>query len=446
MTSKAASENIKLERTGPDTSAIAEGLRSRFTQTGWWHSFELPDGRKINGANTIDGLKQRLSVFPIPEDLSGKRVLDIGVWDGWFSFEMERRGAEVVAIDNVENANFLWLHRELRSRIDYRILDVYELTPERLGRFDIVIFLGVLYHLKHPLLALERVCALTKDFAAVGSFTSPDTGPPNMAFYEIDELGGQFDNWCAPNPSCLEAMCRTAGFARVDLLEVNVFGSSVGCYRHFAAPVVSSDPAPRLIACLHPTRLGVNFSVQRDDYVSSWFESDVETLDRDTVQARVGAFDARPVFVAKELGAWQANFKLPPGLEPGWHEVRLRTATSGWSEALRIAVDVPLHVESLVESLKITGACDGSTWGELTVTSPFMSLWVSGVPENGGRDNIRVTIGERRCQLDYISPWQRATPTQLNVQLPPEMKAGGYPVTVAIADVASEPVSVQVEI
>ena len=255
--------------------------------------------------------------------------------------EMERRGAQVVAIDEVESANFLWLHHELRSRVDYRILDVYQLTPERLGRFDIVIFLGVLYHLKHPLLALERVCALTKDFAAVGSFTSPDTGPPIMEFYEIDELGGQFDNWCAPNPSCLEAMCRTAGFARVDLLEVNAFGTSVGCFRHFATPTVSEAPAPKLIGCLHSKRLGVDFSAQRDDYVTSWFESDGEALDRDTVQARVGPLDARPVFVAKAFGAWQANFKLPLGLEPGWHEVRLRTATSRWSEALRIAVDVP---------------------------------------------------------------------------------------------------------
>jgi tRNA (mo5U34)-methyltransferase len=441
MTPKISSENAKLERTGPHAAAVAEGLRHRLTETGWWHSFELPDGRKINGANTIDGLRKRLSVFPIPDDLSGKRVLDIGAWDGWFSFEMERRGAQVVAVDNVESANFLWLHRELHSRVDYRILDVYQLTPERLGRFDIVIFLGVLYHLKHPLLGLERVCALTDDFAAVGSFTSPDPGPPVMEFYETDELGGQFDNWCAPNPSCLEAMCRTAGFARVDLLEVNEFGTSVGCFRHFATPTASDAPAPKLIACAQSMTLGVDFSTERDDYVSIWFESGSEALDRDTVQARVGPFDARPVFVAKKPRSWQANFKLPPGLEPGGHEVRVRTATSEWSDALTIAVDVPLHVEAL----RITGARDGNSWSEFKIISELMALWVSGVPENGGRDNIRVTIGDRRCQLDYVSPWQRDTPTQLNARLPPGMKAGEYPVTVAIADVASEPVSVQVK-
>jgi uncharacterized protein (TIGR03437 family) len=71
-------------------------------------------------------------------------------------------------------------------------------------------------------------------------------------------------------------------------------------------------------------------------------------------------------------------------------------------------------------------------------------LWVSGVPENGGRDNIHVTIGDQRCQLDYVSPWQRETPTQLNVRLPTQMKAGEYPVIIVIADVPSEQVLVQV--
>src|SRR5580658_3153416 len=138
------------QRTGSEASALVKRWGGDLAQTGWWHSFELPDGRKIDGANDLPGLKRRLALFPIPDDLSGKRVLDIGAWDGWFSFELERRGADVVSVDNVESPNFLYLHRELNSRIDYRILDVYELTPQKLGRFDIVLFLGVLYHLKHP--------------------------------------------------------------------------------------------------------------------------------------------------------------------------------------------------------------------------------------------------------------------------------------------------------
>ena len=140
------------------------------SEKGWWHSFELPDGSLIQGVNSVESLRKRLAQFPIPADLKGKRVLDIGCWDGWFSFEMERRGADVVAIDNWDNPRFRQIHAALRSRVDYRQLDMYELTPNRVGRFDIVLFMGVLYHLKHPLLALERVCALTTDLAVVDSF------------------------------------------------------------------------------------------------------------------------------------------------------------------------------------------------------------------------------------------------------------------------------------
>src|SRR5579872_2809804 len=114
-------------------------------QSGWWHSFELPDGTQIRGVNDLKSLKNRIAQFPIPGDLRGKSVLDVGAWDGWFSFEMERRGAEVVAIDCWDNPRFREIHAALRSHVDYRQMDVYDLSPERIGRFDIVLFMGVLY-------------------------------------------------------------------------------------------------------------------------------------------------------------------------------------------------------------------------------------------------------------------------------------------------------------
>src|SRR3974390_1449716 len=144
---------------------------------GWWHSFELPDGSRIDGVHDVGVLKQRIAHFPIPEDLHGQRVLDICTWDGWYSFEMERRGARVMAIDNWDNPRFRQVHAMLGSRVEYRRMDLYELTRERVGRFDIVLFMGVLYHLKHPLLALERVCALTTGMAAVESFVLRDERP-----------------------------------------------------------------------------------------------------------------------------------------------------------------------------------------------------------------------------------------------------------------------------
>ena len=58
---------------------------------GWWHSFELPDGTQIDGVSSLAIQKQRIEAFAIPQNLNGKRVLDIGTWDGWFAFEMEHR-------------------------------------------------------------------------------------------------------------------------------------------------------------------------------------------------------------------------------------------------------------------------------------------------------------------------------------------------------------------
>src|ERR1700687_2442862 len=73
---------------------------------GWYHSLELPDGQVIQGLQTREQLRLRLAQSPIPADITGMRVLDIGAWDGWFSFEMEKRGAQVLAIDSTEHTQF----------------------------------------------------------------------------------------------------------------------------------------------------------------------------------------------------------------------------------------------------------------------------------------------------------------------------------------------------
>jgi tRNA (mo5U34)-methyltransferase len=185
---------------------------------GWYHSIQLPGGEVIPGLQTLEQLRKRIAQFPIPQDLRGKRVLDIGAWDGWFSFEMERRGAEVVAVDRTEQTRFLEAKRLLGSKVEYRISDVLSLTPATAGTFDIVLFLGVLYHVKHPLLALERVCALSREMVCVESFISEALSAiPLMEFYENSELCGQFDNWVGPNRACLLALCRAAGFCESEL-------------------------------------------------------------------------------------------------------------------------------------------------------------------------------------------------------------------------------------
>src|SRR5271170_279909 len=82
---------------------LAQSMQERFR----YHSIELPDGSVLPGLQSIEHLRWRLGLFGLPEDLRGKRVLDIGAWDGWFSFECERLGAQVVAVDCVELDTFL---------------------------------------------------------------------------------------------------------------------------------------------------------------------------------------------------------------------------------------------------------------------------------------------------------------------------------------------------
>ena len=136
-------------------------LRAALKQHFWYHCIELRPGIVTPG---LAGGAHSLPYYGIPEDLSGKSVLDIGCWDGFFSFECEKRGAErVVAADNWENAGrdaFDFARTELGSKVEPLECDIYDL-PDKLGgeRFDVVLFLGVLYHLRHPLLALEKVAA-----------------------------------------------------------------------------------------------------------------------------------------------------------------------------------------------------------------------------------------------------------------------------------------------
>lgn len=379
---------------------------------GFWHSFELPDGALIQGVNSVESLKKRLEQFPIPQDLSGKRALDIGCWDGWFSFELERRGARVVAIDNWDNHRFRQVHAAYRSHVDYRQLDMYELTPERIGRFDIVLFMGVLYHLKHPLLALERVCALTTDLAAVDSFIlrqgqhpPEQLARPILEFYETDEMGGQPDNWFGPSLPALMGMCRVAGFARVELCSVLDYGAQLACYRKWEEPEGPGE-APVLQSVMHAENFGLNFRSDLDSYVSIWFESPL-ALTRDNVQPEVSGFGSRPMAVTElREHFWQVNFKLPALPAPGWHEVRVRLAGGKRSNALRIALDKPLDAGRV----RLGNVCDGTTWkpGELdTAQGSAISFWLEGLPENADLNNVKATLGGQPLRMLYLEPPSR---------------------------------------
>lgn len=219
----------------------------------WWHEIELGHGIVTPGDDSNRSKLPILDQLGLPRDLSGLRVLDIGCSDGYFTFEAERRGATVVAIDFVPEhyTGFATAKKILGSRAEYRMDNVYNLSPREYGTFDIVLFLGVLYHLRNPLGAVDAIRSVMHDGAQlfVGTMMideyvlMPDRSVTTLAalnpalesvplwqFYPGDTLNGDFTNCFAPNRRALEALLFEAQF---DVQEIRVV--SMGGYANAVA-------------------------------------------------------------------------------------------------------------------------------------------------------------------------------------------------------------------
>ncbi|MFI4949902.1 MAG: class I SAM-dependent methyltransferase [Caulobacterales bacterium] len=195
-------------------------------QIGWFHSLTLPGGETTSGVKSAQVLGVEADVV-FKHGVAGKRVLDIGAWDGFFSFEAERRGAaEVLATDHFcwsgdgwgTKAGFDYAHGRLGSRVATRDCDVQQISPQTVGTFDVVLFLGVLYHVKDPMLCLEHAASVAGEVLVVETCTALDVLPwPVMRYYVGGELGGDPTNFWAPNRKCLEGMARDLGFTRIEM-------------------------------------------------------------------------------------------------------------------------------------------------------------------------------------------------------------------------------------
>ena len=201
-------------------------LKNEVGKINWYHSIDLGNGIVTPGweKNTAS----RLQKLVIPDDLQGMTVLDVGAWDGFFSFEAERRGAKrVLATDSDSwlgktwgsKAGFELARRVLNSHVEDMTMDVLELSPERVGIFDLVLFLGVLYHLRHPLLALERIFSVTGRHLILETHIDMLWSTrPAMVFYPSAELHGDPTGWWGPNPAAVVAMLKSVGFRKVQLV------------------------------------------------------------------------------------------------------------------------------------------------------------------------------------------------------------------------------------
>lgn len=434
-----------------DTRVIEESRRqvACLSRLGWYHSIELPDGGVIEGLQSLDQQRERLRQFPIPDDLTGKRVLDVGAWDGWFSFEMERRGAEVLAVDSAKNTRLLEARQLLGSRIDYRIADICRLTAKDVGTFDIVLFFGVLYHLKHPLLALENICGMCRDMACIESFVT-DADPqahPLMEFYETTELRGQADNWVGPNLSCLLAFCRAAGFARVNFESTLGERAHITAYRQWLKHA-GPDPAPEVLCVANSARQDHTFTEAADDYLTFYFTSPLDELDCDKVQPQVGPYGSRPIEVVRCGGGWQAACKIPPGLSCGPHDARIRTANSPYSVPVRIVLG-PASAASdarVSAELQLIRVADGATLetGRVRVgENSGMSAWAAGLPADAQRTRIRLRLNGTDLPANWLAPVCGQEPRQINAALPSGLEPGTAVVALVFDGEQSIPLTIE---
>jgi tRNA (mo5U34)-methyltransferase len=198
----------------------------------WFHRIEL--GSDIVTPGWSDPKSEKLPHFGLPDDMHGMRVLDIGCSEGFFSFESERRGAsEVLAIDSMPESvrRFNICRAALGSSATAFLTSVYDLNRRAFGTFDLVMFFGVLYHLRHPLLALEKVydvCSGTvllqtngfEDPALEGSSYAKfyprgiQSGPPEKPIFDVTVF------WM-PNSACVRDMMTHVGFVDVEKISMN---------------------------------------------------------------------------------------------------------------------------------------------------------------------------------------------------------------------------------
>lgn len=202
----------------------------------WHHRFEIHPGLVTPGAYDPGFL---LDMLQLPARLDGLRVLDVGTSDGYFAQALWRRGAAVTAVDYRRKTDHgFWVTEAVTGmQAAYETCNVYDLSPATLGRFDIVLFLGVLYHLPDPLRALHLLHGLTAGRLFIETHCDT-TLPPGIAaarYYREGTLAGDRSNFWSPNRLCVLDMLVDAGF-RADRDEAWGDRLFVACTRLDAGP------------------------------------------------------------------------------------------------------------------------------------------------------------------------------------------------------------------
>ncbi|MBK6264982.1 TIGR04290 family methyltransferase [Marivirga sp. S37H4] len=203
----------------------------------WFHNIHLPDGSQTAPEHFLGdfpAFKWENIRHSLPENLHGWKILDIGCNAGFYSIELAKRGAEVLGIDlddhYLKQANWTARQFGLDDRITYQKMQVYDLAQMEC-QFDLVWFMGVFYHLRYPMLALDIIAQKAKNMLVFQTLSMPgkeemdvphdipfnnravmrDPAYPLMAFIE-NRLAGDPTNWWAPNHQGILSMLRSCGF------------------------------------------------------------------------------------------------------------------------------------------------------------------------------------------------------------------------------------------
>jgi tRNA (mo5U34)-methyltransferase len=225
---------INKRTAAPPAAPLGFSPDSYFRDVHWHQRWEIFRGIFVPGQNRVDYLCEAAQ---LPADLSGKRVLDVGAWNGCFSFECERRGAqEVIALslENPAQTGFDRMKRLLGSKVHYVNGSVYTISPGELGTFDVILFFGVLYHLRYPLLAMDRLRSVSRGEVFIETHVIdehpwlrgwpevPEQVTPQGAalqrtpiwrqYAEFELNPGDQSNWFGPNVVAVLEAFQTAGF------------------------------------------------------------------------------------------------------------------------------------------------------------------------------------------------------------------------------------------
>lgn len=210
-----------------------EQLKEEINKLIWYHTIDLGNGIVTPG---IYDHRPYLDFYGIPSDLKGKRVLDIGTASGFFAFEFEKRGAMVVAtelanwwehdfgpdykidkplevLQNYLHEAFNLAKKLLNSQVERVLINIYDISIEKIGPFDLVFCSSLLLHLTDPIKALWNIRKVTKGLSIIATAIQPEEDPLPQALF-IGKSHG--DTWWLPNKACLIEMVKSAGFRRVE--------------------------------------------------------------------------------------------------------------------------------------------------------------------------------------------------------------------------------------